>query len=186
MNIKTSEFQQLLQVIRECNLSVPEVIDIIKGNDAVDKQAKSTEEIKLIVDYSQTVKQMIEAGKYDCIVSDITEKHFPLPSELFGERITVSSKLFHFNRDITSKDVIVEMEEVGYHPAILPELLALGKARPELQRQFPIIALGSIWRDSDCVRYTPGLRVSNNGRKLNLYWFSGDWNAYYRFLGIRN
>jgi hypothetical protein len=31
----------------------------------------------------------------------------------------------------------------------------------------------------------PYLNVNDNKRKLNLDWFDNDWNAYYRFLGVR-
>jgi undecaprenyl-diphosphatase len=53
-------------------------------------------------------------------------------------------KLFHFNRDISSEDAIAEMDKDGFRPATLAELLALGEAQPELQKQFPIIALSSV------------------------------------------
>lgn len=185
MNIETSELQQLLEVIEEKNLSIPEAIDLIKGNNTIDKQTKSTEEISLTVDYNQTVEQMIAAGKYDWKNSDITEKHFPLPAELSGQKTAVSSKLFHFNRDISSEDAIAEMDKAGYRPATLSELLALGTKHPELQRQFPIVALGSLWRLAFGLRRVPFLLVDGVERRLGLLWFDYDWYAYYRFLGVR-
>ena len=189
MNIETSELQQLLKVIEEKNLSILEAIDLIKGNSIPDEQVKSeqikpTEEITLIVDYSKTVEKMIAAGKYDWKNSDITNKHFPLLAELSGQKTAVS-KLFHFNRGISSDDVISEMDKAGYRPATLPELLALGEIQPDLQRQFPIIALGSIWHVTGGRRFVSCLRVAGVERELDLLWFGYVWDARCRFLGVR-
>ncbi len=185
MNIETSELQQLLEVIEEKNLSIPEAIERIKGNNTTDEQVKSAE-ISLTVGYSQTVEQMIAAGKYDRKNSDdITDKHFPLPAELSGQKTAVSSKLFHFNRDISSENAIAEMDKAGYRPAILSELLALGAKYPELQRQFPIVALGSVWHDADGDRVVPCLSVDGGERELGLDWCGVGWDADCRFLGVR-
>lgn len=180
MNLSATEVSELFKVIKDHNLSITEVIGRIKG----DSNSKA-EEITLTVDYSKNLKEMIAAGKYDRTNSDITEKHFPLPTELNGKKVESSSKLFHFNRSISSKDAISEMDKVGYRPATLAELLALGESQPDLQRQFPIIALGSVWHHASGRRVVPGLDVDGIGRKLDLYWFDGDWGAHYRFLAVR-
>lgn len=139
-------------------------------------------EIKLTVDYCQSLQQMIVSGNYGWTNSDITENNFPLPTEFLDKKITVSTKLFHFNRDISSEDVIFEMEKVGYRPATLPELLALGKTYPELQKDFRIVALGSIW-DAYGLR---GVPILDSGRErwLNLGWFGNGWVNRHRFFGI--
>lgn len=187
MQIETSELQQLLAVVEEQNISIAEAIERIKGNSngKAEAQPQPAEEITLTVDYGRTVKQMIKAGKYNGVNSDITEKNFPLPTELIGQKTSVSGKLFHFGKDISSEDVIFEMDKSGYRPATLPELLALGEAHPDLQRQFPIIALGSVWRVAAGSRIVPALAVDGYGRKLHLFWFGPAWYVICRFFGVR-
>ena len=43
------------------------------------------------VDYTHSLAQMIVAGKYDSVNSDITDKHFPLPSIPTGHRAASAS-----------------------------------------------------------------------------------------------
>lgn len=40
--------------------------------------------------------------------------------------------------------------------------------------------------DSNGNRHVPYLNVNDDKRKLNLNWFSNDWNAHYRFAAVRN
>lgn len=124
----------------------------------------------------------IARGKYDWTNPDITEVHFPtsVPTDYDAEY-----KLFHFDRGISSEDAIREMEREGFRPGTLAELLALGEAQPELQKQFPVIALSSVWRDSDGDRRVPGLRWGGGRRELRLFWFEFDWDADCRFLAVR-
>ena len=144
-----------------------------------------TEEIKLTVDYTKTVEQAITDGNYDWKNDDIIVKNFPISPEMIGKKVEVTTKLFHFNCDISSNDVISEMDKGGYRPATLMELLALGILFPELQRQFSIVALGSVWRLASDYRCVPYLHVHGSERGLSLDWFGRDWSARYRFLGVR-
>jgi hypothetical protein len=183
MNIKVSELQQLLEAIEKNNISISEAIKLIDKTSK--EQSKSEEEISLTVDYGQTLEQMIANGKYNWHNSNITEKNFPLPAGLVGEKIVVSAKLFYFSSVISSKEAIAEMNKDGYRPATLAELLALGEARPDLQRQFPILALGSVWRDVNGYHHVSCLGVNDLERELSLYWFGSDWDASCRFLAVR-
>ena len=183
MKIETSELHELVSAIEDSNLSIPEVIARIKGKE----QIKDGEEnITLTVDYSRTLKEMINAGNYGWANDDITEKNFPLPTKLLGKKITASTKLFHFDRRISSEDAISEMNKAGYRPASLPELLALGEIHPELQKDFPIVALGSVWCGEDGHRDVPVLTFNDSRRELYLGWLDyHDWDDYCRFFGVR-
>ncbi|HBA36923.1 TPA: hypothetical protein DCZ15_03555 [Candidatus Falkowbacteria bacterium] len=48
-----------------------------------------------------------------------------------------------------------------------------------------MILVGSIWHNTNGNRNVSYLNVDGNKRKLNLNWFDNDWNANYRFLGVR-
>ncbi len=73
---------------------------------------------------------------------------------------------------------------MGYRPATLPELLALGKQYPEFQRWFPIIALGSVWRGQGGVRLAPCLSENAGKRGLGLDSFDFVWGAFCCFLAV--
>jgi hypothetical protein len=183
MNIKVSELQRFLEVIEKNNISIPEVINFIEGKVKEEQSRPVEEEISLTVDYGQTLEQMIANSKYDWHNNNITEKNFPMPTELVDKKIVVLAKLFHFNRVISSEDTIAEMNKDGYRPATLVEILALGKTQLSLQRQFPVIALGSVWRDDDGYG-VPYLDVGVL-HGLHLNWFDDDWGADCRFLAVR-
>ncbi|MFA6365345.1 MAG: hypothetical protein WCW78_03015 [Candidatus Paceibacterota bacterium] len=131
---------------------------------------------------SLSFSDRIALGKYDWVNSDITEKNFPMTVE---KDYDVEYKIFHFNRSISSESAIAEMEKEGYRAGNLAELLKLGKVKPELQRQFPIVALGSVWRVANGGCRVPILCCDVSKRELGLYWFEGCWNDDYRFLAAR-
>jgi hypothetical protein len=70
-------------------------------------------------------------------------------------------------------------------PVTLPELIAFSIAYPNLQRQFPIVAFGSVWQDRDSGRSVPYLWVGYDCRYLSLYWRAVGWDDGYRFLAVR-
>ena len=186
MKISKSDLQKLTTAMENKKLSVSQTIELIEtSNVSSEKIANPTDEMELVIDYTKTLGQAIADGNYDWKNSDINTKNFPISPEMIGKKVEVSAKLFHFNRNISSEDAISEMDKAGYRPATLMELLVLGFLFPELQKQFPIIALGSFWRNACDDRYVPYLSVDGSERWLDLRWFWGDWIAYYRFLGIR-
>ncbi len=147
---------------------------------------KAANLFRVIVNYSQTLEQMIAAGHYDQKNSDITEEHFPIPPLKRGkEEVAIELVPFPFNRDIESDYVIRELDKAGLRPAELPELLAFGAAYPEKQREFPIVALGSVWQGSDGFCYVVYLRGCAGWRDLRLDWWNLGWRSYCRFAAVR-
>jgi len=152
----------------------PQIADLIVGST---RQA-----FKVVVGYTRTLKQMIHAGNYDWVNPDINEMNFKVEGQGKQEKEVV---LFHFGRSISSEDAISEMSKAGYRPAKIEELLALGAAYPELQKEFPIVALGSAWQSPDGNRRVPCLLWFGRERYLDLYWFGLDWDEDYRFAAVR-
>ncbi len=186
MKISKSDLQKLTTAMENKKLSVSQMIELIeKSGVQSEKVINHTDEIKLAVDYTKTIEQAIADGHYDWKNSDINAKNFPISPEMTGKKAEVSANLFHFNRDISSEDAISEMDKTGYRPATLMELLVLGFLFPELQRQFSIVALGSVWHDADGYRLVPCLCAYGDGRELSLGWFDDGWGAPCRFLGVR-
>ncbi len=182
MCIKKGESEKLLRVIEDENLSTPEAVYLLGRKLIKIKELKLVDKIILTVDYSRTLQEMIVAGKYDWKDSNVTEKNFPKVS---GDK-NVFCKLFHFNRSISSKEAIAEMDKTGYRPATLFELLALGAKYPGLQHQFPIVALDSVLTGVDGDRRVPPCLRVCGWRELGLVWSDRDWSDDYRFLAVRN
>lgn len=136
----------------------------------------------VILDYAHTLTDMIHAGHYDRMNDDITAEHFPITGDGVVE---AKMELVHFNRPMNSEDVLKEFAETGLEPAKIEHLLAFGAKHPELQRQFPIIALGSVWPCRDGRRDVPGLWGFTVERDLRLDCFGLRWDDDYRFLAFR-
>jgi len=139
------------------------------------------EPIVLIVDYGQTLEQMIVAGRYDWKNDDITAKRFPIEGK---GTVEFEAALFHFGKDISSEDAKKQIEEAGYEVGKIEHILSFGANYPEEQRKFPIVGLASVGKVSGR-RYVPCLSGDGSRRRLDLRWWGGDWYARYRFLGVR-
>ncbi|MEI6835422.1 MAG: hypothetical protein WCK59_01190 [Candidatus Falkowbacteria bacterium] len=180
--ISNAELQQLAMVISKNDISVSQVLELIKKrNKVIDV---TSIDIELIVDYSKSVEQAISEGNYDIKESDINANNFPVDPELIGKTVKVKSRLFNFDEPLISQRVIREMDQVDYRPANLMEILAFGAARPELQRVITIIAFGSRWEDHDGYYCLPALHVCNNKRYLNTALFAEMFTSSLFALGI--
>lgn len=83
------------------------------------------------VNRNLNLKAMIAAGRYDWINPDITDKHFPLDAEVSSwprgrGTVDVKTELFHYNRSMSTKDVLKDIDRRDCRPATIDELLALG------------------------------------------------------------
>jgi len=147
----------------------------------------------LIIDFSQDLRQMVVAGHYDWPNPKVTVKYFPLNGA--GKR-KIKVELLHFNRDFSNGDqIIAKLKEVNewlaqqgadyrYRSAQIEELLALGAIQPELQRQFSIAALGSIWRHAG---YRDFVYLYGDVAKRYLYldYLENDFSDVWRFAVVR-
>lgn len=136
------------------------------------------------IDYSQSIKQMIAAGRYGWNNSDIIEKNFPIPSSKRGKEEVVI-ELVPLDRDMGSDEVLRKLNKMGLRPAELPELLAFGATYPGKQREFPIAALGSTLQDREGFRYAVYLGEYSDERYLYLLYFGHRWDSFYRFVAVR-
>ncbi len=138
--------------------------------------------IKLNIDYSENLEDLIKRGKYDWVDSNINSSNFPNDRK---DKEKIELKLIHFGEGITTKEVLKELEAKNLRPANLYELLNLGIKESELQRKFYIVTLGSVWRDPDGSRYCAYLGRHSDGRHLHLDWFDYRWYDYCRFAAVR-
>lgn len=146
----------------------------------VEKAKKAADRYSITVDYSLTLDQMIAVGEYDYANPDINSKHLPVKGE---GKLELKLQLIHFDRNISSDDAERELDKLGLRPANLEELLAFGAQYPDLQKQFPIVALKAVasvhgGRDVACLDFV------GSERRLDLYWRGRGWLARCRFLAL--
>lgn len=134
------------------------------------------------IDYGKSVEEMIEAGHYDWVHPNINVTNFPVSDTGVVE---VNLELVHLGRSVSSEVVLAHLEANGLRPATFAESLAFGVTYPEIQRQFPVVVLGSSWGVSVGLRDGPYLVRCHRGRGLYLDWCEGGWDDICRFLALR-
>jgi hypothetical protein len=136
----------------------------------------------LTVNYKQQIEKLVTNGKYDYANSNIVSANFPEEKNPTAE---LEAVLFHPDEeDVTSEAVLERMENENLRPASVRELLVFGVQFPDVQRQFPIVALGTVvqlYGD----RLVACLGRGASGRSLALSWFDGGWYRRCRFLAFR-
>ena len=136
----------------------------------------------LFVNYDLSVEDIVKLGRYDWANSDITAKNFPTTR---AGKAEVAVELIHFNCYVSTKNALSKLNRMGYRPAELHELLFFGEKYPNVQREFPIVALGSVWQFRYGNRLVPYLYGNGSERNLCLNWVGGDWSEIYRFAAVR-
>ncbi|MEE8131502.1 MAG: hypothetical protein V3T98_00400 [Candidatus Paceibacterota bacterium] len=134
------------------------------------------------VNYDLSVEEAVKAGKYDSSNNNIMTKNF---SSNRRGKTEAEITLIHFDSCMESEDVIREIDKQGFRLAELLELLAFGAKYPDVQRDFPIVALGSAWQIPDGVRRMPCLGRVAGERVLDLGWFGSGWRSDVRFAVLR-
>ncbi|HUC01582.1 MAG TPA: hypothetical protein VMA75_01625 [Candidatus Paceibacterota bacterium] len=134
------------------------------------------------VNYDLSVKDAIAAGRYDWKNDDITAKNFPSKRKGTADLEII---LVKFDDAMSSEGILRELDKQGLRAAELPELLAFGEKYPDVQREFPVVALGSVWRGSVGNRGVPYLRGYAGKRYLLLDWFGLGWGSLCRFAAVR-
>ncbi|OGY41391.1 MAG: hypothetical protein A2Y82_00180 [Candidatus Buchananbacteria bacterium RBG_13_36_9] len=145
---------------------------------------KVSEIYKVVFDYGLSLAEMIKLGNYGWFNDDITAKNFPLQGTGKQESELL---LVHLNRDVTTKEVLEYLNSQGLEPAKIEHLLAFGTTYPEVQREFPIVALGSSFVGDSGSRRCPYLSCSVGLRELRLPWVVDDnpWHGSCRFVAVR-
>jgi hypothetical protein len=122
---------------------------------------------RIMVDYKRNVEEAVKKGKYDLVHVAITSKHFPSENK---EPKEIAIELIHFSPWATTRDILVGLEIMGFRPATLHEIIALGEKYPDLfNEEIPIVALGSIWQNPKGLRFAPGIRLYKSKKCLDLY-----------------
>lgn len=132
-----------------------------------DQREHQLTNFRVTVNYDQTVEEMVSAGNFDQVNSDINSEHFPVNHHGTSE-VEMVLVLFNVNDYISSDIVMHKLDKMGLRPANLLELLAFGAAYPNEQRKARIVALGSVWHRPIGDRFMPYLDGDPVKRGLNL------------------
>ena len=136
------------------------------------------------VDHDKSVEEMVKAGEYDYVSSDLTSENFP--STCSGVK-TIEAHLVHYGRFMTDEEITSDLDGKGLRDCSIKELLAFG-ANPDmrdLQRELPIIARRSVWTDPLGYRRVPALWSFAHERSADLWWLVSGWHSDVRFLAVR-
>jgi aminoglycoside N3'-acetyltransferase len=102
--------------------------------------------ITVLVDETKTVEEAVEICNFGCRDADINNKNFLRIKN--GQKSEKEIAIFDFGKPMSSEDVVVEMDKIGYKPATIFDILSLVvEARmSKLQWIFRIriVALGSV------------------------------------------
>lgn len=139
---------------------------------------------RLAVEYGRSVEQLVKDGKYDSVSNSFSDGNF-LTND---ERCYLDVYLLFFDRVLSSRAAIREIDKLGFRPATIRELLSLGAQYPDLQRNDPIVALGS----TSYYRPLGGLGVPcldvhgwfRPVRELRLVAWDFNWNLRWRFAAV--
>ncbi|MDO8443791.1 MAG: hypothetical protein Q7S78_02315 [Candidatus Azambacteria bacterium] len=184
MKYNEMTFGQMEAVINKLG-GYEETLRFLRGELVVSESAKKIDTVNpytLTINYTRSIEDGIKAGKYDWTNSDITSSHFP-SSEVGTKEVSV--ELVHFGKDMTIEEVLSELDKAGMRPTTLKELLVLGEKYPDLQREFPIIALASVWQNPRGVRRCAYLVRFGSRRDLDWRWVGRRWLGLCRFAAVR-
>jgi hypothetical protein len=172
-----SEDDILRVVDAQGDVLVDKIADAIAG-----AARKPGDAYPLSVNYDLPLAEAVDTGKYQGVHSSITSQDFP--SKRHGLAM-LEIFLVRYHRRMTSEEVLSELDKEGLRPAELPEFLAFGAEYPEVQRQFSIIGLGSVWKDKKGYRNVPCLYEASEARYLDLHWWDDGWYSHCRFAALR-
>ena len=128
------------------------------------------------------------AKGYDFFSTDISKWISQAIPRTKGGAVRKEVCWFKFNQSYTSKKAKAKIEASGgFKVANLWELHSLGQARPDLQREFSVVALGSRRRRLDGGVAEPVLDESRAKRRLIFVWWNptNPWGSVFRFAAVR-
>ncbi len=126
------------------------------------KGKKISNYFPITVNYDLVLARAIELGNYD----SVTGREERYPSKRYGVA-ELMVELIHFEHYVSPEEILREVNQAGYRPIELRELLALGAEYPDIQREFLIIALDSFWDNAQGYRFSPAISARDSVRGLH-------------------
>lgn len=136
---------------------------------------------KITVDRSKPVDQLINEAKLNYVNSSVTSENFPITDKGISK---IDIKLINFSKATEFKEILRKVKKRNFVPISISELLAFSESFPEVQREFPIVAPGTVWKGN--IDRVPVLWGGSGGRSLFLLWKSYNWLPGFRFAVTKN
>lgn len=132
------------------------------------------------IDHRMSMAALVRLGRY----TGLSKAVLLAPRMKERKAAQYEVRIFHFDEIIGSKEARKRIEKAGWNVATIEQLLALGALLPHLQRQFPIVALGTTWKGAipraACLHHGDGLK-----RYVVLRWIGDDWCGDFAFMAVR-
>ena len=142
----------------------------------------TTETLKITVRYDLSIDELVKAAKLNGNVNpDVNGRNF---KEEKRPQKKVEAVLVCLNRYASTEQVEAVIKDLHLRPGIVKELLSFSVDHPKKQTEFPIVELGSGWRDPYGDRGVAFLSRWSGRRHLSLGWRGDDWDEFYRFLAF--
>lgn len=133
-------------------------------------------------------KDMLAAGRFDEVSSEIKPKNFQLPNVIVEN---LEAEFLDFGPPVYLQEVRSVFRKQNLWHATLPELCAFGAQNPEQQKSRAIAALGSLRRERSSpdfiykgMSYAPYLYGNARKRGIDIFWVESKWEGSWTFLGI--
>ncbi|MEI6627470.1 MAG: hypothetical protein WCL61_02650 [bacterium] len=178
-----------------CFKNIRSLILILGGiNNArkiLDKKIKVVLEVLSYIDHTltitvnqcQSVEKLLEAGKFAFRAAYINSRHYPVPQKAKKFQQPVALFWFDGMGMVDTETVLAQMAKEGYRPATIWELLFLAIAYPELQIEFNIVALGTVYHHPDQDRVFL-LYFSQRLPSVGEDTYKQQWRQNTRFLAV--
>jgi hypothetical protein len=138
--------------------------------------------ILININAGRSFSEAIAAGDYRvAVLPDVSEQNFP-SNGVVQQELTIV--LICFNCLIITREILEQLRERGLEPITVETLLAIGEQKPDLQREFPIVALGSTWEFSPTITKALVLNVNQDKRVIETCSTGWRWPVDYRFAAI--
>ena len=118
-------------------------------------------------------EELIKLGNYSKIDNKIIKENFVFP-ELTKNKVNL--EIMDYNKPTTLKTMQEErqkLESQGFRGANIYEILTFGIQHPEVQREFPILAMGSKTERVMGYKGILSLQQTNGERHLSIVWGYG-------------
>ncbi len=125
----------------------------------------------VMISRSMPLLDLIACGEYDAVHPKFTIENFPHDQT---ESETRELHVVAFGVEMRLEEVFTQLEKRELRPATLVELLSIGAEQPNLQRNHPILALGSYCRGLSSSPDYPVLEEIEGQRTLNLRWYNAE------------
>lgn len=164
---------------KKLSIIKPIVVDtrpeVVKISPTIDK------EYPIVVDYSKSLKEMIDAGGYDYIDPYIKQKNLPINSV---GRVSMSAIVVCYDHELSNNDMLADLDRRNLRLATTAELLSFGATYPDEQRKHSIVAIGSAWSSHDGIYIACLWEDDSHDRVLDVEEFDV-WDPTSCFLAVR-